>query len=849
MNEKKKKSKSAKYLVLGLIFLLIFVLSLSISLIYQKSREEAYSSMAKASLPTVSVKFGKYETELHGYVTEMTLSDMRDVIVPVGKDRKLSLTVHGYGNDIASVRYWVRSLDGKEYIDGATIEKPEESQGEYDLQLTFSELLKSGTEYHLQIDLGTGEREVYYYTRIFVANTIYSEELLDFADTFSRATYDREKADFIVNYIQPEDKSGTDDYSRIDIHSKYSMFTFGSLTVERGQKIRVRISELESTQMSVLFTYDVRILDGDVWRVCRTEEFFTVRYRNGRKYLLDYYRTLDETFSPDRSTKEKGRITLGIENRKNTVLTSGNGTYTVFEKNRELWLYNAKTNSMNMVFSFRDDADTSGRSDYDHHEILPVKASSDGSVDYMVYGYMNRGSYEGQVGICFYRYDAGKNATRRLFYVPVYQSELMLMMDLGALAYVNEGDVCYLRYGDGIYSIDLNSGESVEVSIRAYPGLYAKNEKGNVVAWVEGSDLSYPERLVILNLDSQTTTVVNAEEGEYVKILDFIGDDIVYGFGKESDSVIFANIDVRQLLNRIIIASTDEGLTIQQEYASKEFYILSVGVYDTRVTIQRGVKDENGELVPMEDDVLLITQDVGDTTDKSMVMRRNENELKRTYYIQISKATNVDSQFSEVAPRFEMLREANVIALVHHQHNAYYVYGYGKLLSVESELNLAIREAYEVFGVVVDADLNDLWTRGTRDLVKTISIQPYRSDGTVSSLAAAIQVLSAQEGMQIRDAEKQLIGGASPMEIINGAIGEEKAINLYGCTLQEVLYFINEGRPVMAITGNREAVVIVGYDQDNVLIYDPATGETVKEPQKSAAALFEGFNHLFLSYR
>ena len=53
----------------------------------------------------------------------------------------------------------------------------------------------------------------------------------------------------------------------------------------------------------------------------------------------------------------------------------------------------------------------------------------------------------------------------------------------------------------------------------------------------------------------------------------------------------------------------------------------------------------------------------------------------------------------------------------------------------------------------------------------------------------------------------------------------------------------------MAITGNREAVVIVGYDQDNVLIYDPATGETVKEPQKSAAALFEGFNHLFLSYR
>lgn len=849
MNEKKKKPNSAKYLALGLIFLLIFVLSLSISLIYQNSRQESFSSMSPSSLPTVSLQFGKYETELYGYVTEMTLSDMRDVIVPVGKERSLSLTVHAFGNEITSFRYWVRSLDAGEYIDGQTIDAPQNTQGEVPLTLTFSELLKSGTEYHLQMDVQTKEREVHFYTRMFVANTIYSEELLDFADTFSRSTYDRSKADFIVNYIQPEDRSQTDDYSRIDIHSKYSMFTFGSLTVERGQKVRVRISELESTQMSVSFAYDVRILSDDTWKVCRAEEFFCVRYRNGRKYLLDYYRTLDETFTPERSAKEKGRITLGIENRKNTVLTSGNGTYTVFEKNRELWLYNAKTNSMNLVFSFRDSADTSGRSDYDHHEILPVKATGDGSVDYMVYGYMNRGAYEGQVGICFYRYDATNNATRRLFYVPVYQSELMLMMDLGALAYVNEGDVCYLRYGDGIYSIDLNSGESVEVSIRAYPGLYAKNEKGNVVAWVEGSDLSYPERLVILNMDSQTTTVVNAEDGEYVKILDFIGDDIVYGFGRESDSITFANIDVRQLLNRILIASTDEGLTIRQEYASKDFYILSVGVYETRVTIQRGVKGENGELAQMEDDVLLITQNVGDATDKSMVMRRNDTLLKRTYYIQLSKATNVDSEFSEVAPRFEMLKEANVIALVHHQHNAYYVYGYGKLLSVESELNLAIREAYDVFGVVVDAALSDLWTRGTRDLVKTISIQPYRSDEKVSSLAASIQVLTAQEGLQIRDAEQQLDEGASPMEIIDRAFSGEKAINLYGCSLQEVLYFINEGRPVMAITGNREAVVIVGYDQDNVLIYDPATGETVKELQNSAAALFEGFNHLFLSYR
>ncbi|MBR5739536.1 MAG: hypothetical protein IKY02_06055, partial [Lachnospiraceae bacterium] len=592
MNEKKKKGKMPKYLILVLIFVVILVLSVAVALIQSGANEEEYRAMQKASLPTVSLAFGSYETELHGYVTEMNLVDMRDVIVPLGKKKKLSVTVRPYGEEVKSFRYWVRSLDGLSYIDGGTIEKPAALGDTIPVSLEFSELMKSGVEYHLVMALTLESRTAYYYSRILYANTEYSEELVGFADTFSRSTYDRTKADFIVNYIQPDDTAPTDDLSYVNIHSRYAQFTFSGLTVERSSSVLTRISELEPTQVSLTFSYDIRIMTEERWRTFRVSEFFCVRTRNGRFYLLDYYRTLNEDYSPERSTKEKGRITLGIESYTNTVLTSAGGTYTVFEKNREIWSYNAKMNSMNLVFSFRDSQDLSTRSSYDHHEVLPVKVGNDGSVDYIVYGYMNRGTYEGQVGICFYRYDAEKNVTRRLFFMPIYQSEFMLMMDLGTLAYVNDSDVCYLRYGDGIYSIDLNSGESVEVSIRAYPGMYAKNEQGNVVAWVEGSNASYPERLVILNMDSQTTTIVNAEEREYVKILDFIGDDIVYGFGRESDSVIFANIDVRQLLYRVLISSTGETLTIRQNYQPKDTYILSVGVYDTRVTIQQGVKDE-----------------------------------------------------------------------------------------------------------------------------------------------------------------------------------------------------------------------------------------------------------------
>ena len=68
---------------------------------------------------------------------------------------------------------------------------------------------------------------------------------------------------------------------------------------------------------------------------------------------------------------------------------------------------------MSLIFSFEDESDHSSRSSYDRHDMQVVKVSDDGTIDYMVYGYMNRGNYEGMVGICFYRYSTADNSTNR----------------------------------------------------------------------------------------------------------------------------------------------------------------------------------------------------------------------------------------------------------------------------------------------------------------------------------------------------------------------------------------------------------------------------------------------------
>ena len=47
---------------------------------------------------------------------------------------------------------------------------------------------------------------------------------------------------------------------------------------------------------------------------------------------------------------------------------------------------------------------------------------NDGTVDFLVYGYMNRGIHEGQVGVILYRYNSNENSIEAVSYTHLYPS-------------------------------------------------------------------------------------------------------------------------------------------------------------------------------------------------------------------------------------------------------------------------------------------------------------------------------------------------------------------------------------------------------------------------------------------
>lgn len=56
-----------------------------------------------------------------------------------------------------------------------------------------------------------------------------------------------------------------------------------------------------------------------------------------------------------------------------------------------------------------------------------------------------------------------------------------------------------------------------------------------------------------------------------------------------------------------------------------------------------------------------------------------------------------------------------------------------------------------------------------------------------------------------------------------------QVLDLTGCNIEEVLYYVSCGSPVFSMTGSTDAVLIIGYDSNSVVIFDPALGTDIPE--------------------
>ncbi len=838
-----------KGLIKIVVLLGVFVLTVAaMGLFDHQGSVDMTLEMRPATLPVVYLQQGDTRINaLYGYSSEMDGMGMRDTITPLEQDLSLPVVVKTYQNQIEEVEYEVRSMDMERLVENGTVGKFSQKNGEAGFTLQFQNILEEETEYVLVLTVHYSGKQAYYYTRIARASDYFIKESLEFVKNFHEQTFDKEKSDSLATYLEPDNLGDNTTLQKVTIHSSLRQVSWADFKGERLEVPVPSIKEMGSSYNTVLLQY-VLTSTGEYGEVeyYNVEEYYRVRYDQaiGRMYLLNYERTMNQIFRGENGIVDNGRLMLGIRSLDVDFTANEQGNIIAFVQEGELWSYNSGSHKLSQIYTFRNPEGVSDRENNPQHQIEIMKVDETGSMDFVVYGYMNRGKHEGETGISVFHYDSVGNTIEEELFIPFDKSYEALKAEWGKLFYVSDGNIFYLLAQDTLYQIDLYDKEAKQVMEGLKPGNYAVSEDGRYIAWQDGQDKDRTEVLKIMDLEGEETREVRSSQGAYLKPIGFVESDFVYGAARPEDVAADIAGNVRFPMYKVAIVDKDSKVV--KEYQKGGFYISKAYVEHDTIFLDRVVRSENG-FVNAEQDTIK-NQQLESSRKISIETSQSEQKQSQVQIVLGTEPGETVQKLQVVVPQELAVKESRTLKLdTGRQQENYFVYSGGRIVLSTASLTEAIVSADQHMGVVIGQEQKYVWKRGRK------SVQPMIGAGTIdvsgvsgNSAARCLTYLLQAEEINI-DVDDLISQGETPKQILTEALKGQKVIDLTGCSVEQVLYYVNLGTPVFAMV-NTEAVLIVGYDEHNTLLYDPDLNVVRKMGRQDSNTMFEGAGNIFLGY-
>ena len=178
----------------------------------------------------------------------------------------------------------------------------------------------------------------------------------------------------------------------------------------------------------------------------------------------------------------------------------------------------------------------------------------------------------------------------------------------------------------------------------------------------------------------------------------------------------------------------------------------------------------------------------------------------------------------------------------------FYVYEKGDVVLATDHIADAILCANANLGVVVDNNQQYVWMRARKNAQSAFSNMKVNSaDKNASSVVQAISAMLDYKGMGL--SVKQLVdNGATPKNVLEDTLTDSVVLDVSGCTVNEILFYVSQGSPVFAMTGTKSAILVTGYSQTKIYYYDPASDSTKSMSMDAADKLFTNAGNLFFTY-
>lgn len=800
------KKTLKKAIILAIIFVAAVILYFTFNKVNRNQDGNVYVAMEGATLPVAYVSmYGREMNLMHAYRKDMGQVTARDSLTILPEDRALDVRIAGYDGTVLGIRYEIRSLDLQRLVENTRLDSWEQEADGVTAELPIQNLLTKEREYLLRLDVDT-ERHgtIYYYTRIMLTDNTNIQSMIDLAVDFSARTFDYEQAKSLVTYLETNDTEDNSTFGKTTIRSSFSQLTWGRLKMLPLGEIQVTLRELEGALGCIQLNYlAARQGEGGSEELYEVEENFTMKWNSLRTYMMDYERSVNQVFQGEPDSYVGKRIMLGITNDERVgVKRSPGNTMLAFLANRDLWSYDQNDRLAVKIFSFRGENAEDVREGYWHHDIRILDVEDSGDMDFLVFGYMNRGQHEGQMGVAAYHYDESQNAIEERFFIPVQSTYEQLEADMQQLAYKTEADMLYLYVDHAIYGIDLKSNEYMVVADALSEGNYAISADKSRIAWQEGGKLYESKSVNLMDLETGEKKEIHAAKEDFVRTLGFVGVDLVYGLAREGDLWI-ENGRIRDL-PMYALEIMNQGMEVETRYEQSGYYISGVSVDESRIHLNRVSKLSEQSYSAAQEDTIVCNAGMGPGKLDGIGWYASQDKGK-LYFVQVDNEIRNSRDIRVLTPKRVSYDGSETLELRSNyklQGMEFYAYGGGHLLGVSQNFTEALKMAYDRMGIVVGPNQEILWSRVNRETSRNIKEPVTAFDPLQRHLEGFSSSRSYSDGVTLLDAR--------------------------GCGMMQVLYFVDQGIPVLAYTGAGEYLLICGYDQYNVTVYDPSTRETMK---------------------
>ena len=830
------------------IFAAVFIVAMVFFSIYlNQGTTDMTVEMKEATLPLAEVIINEQKiNEMHGYTRKMDVSTIRDSITPIGEDRALTFAVEKFDQDISAVSFEVRSSDGERLIENTQVFNYEEDHKTIKATVNIKDLIEENTEYNFVLILQCADgNDVYYYTRIIQNEEAKTAEKIAYVLDFHNKTFNKDAAKELSVYLEPNSEGDDTTFQRVTIHSSLNQVAWGDMRVREVGEPSITICEIGNQTASICLDYIVNIVDGKVSNHYKIKEFYRIRYTTERFYLLAYDRTMNEIFTMGKESFANNKIVLGVQNNDSQMMESDGGNILAFANEGRVYSYNVTENKLARLFAFFVEDDYDKRTIYGQSNVKILNVEENGNVLFMIYGYMNRGTHEGEVGVEICYYNSVLNMIEEQIFLSYDKSPQILNADIEKLAYVNMSGDFYVFMDGDIYRVDISNQTYKRIVAGLNEETFYVSNTNKMVVWQEENDPNVSRSLVLMNLNSEETTKIESKNSEYIKPIGFMNEDLIYGIANESDLIRNRLGDTIFPMKRVVIQS--ESGEVLKDYQMENIYVTGGKIEANQITltrIKKGEEDEN--FTEIEDDQ--ITNNVMTETGSNHIVTAVTNLHETIFQIELKK--EVDTKTLKFLTPKEVLYEGgrNVELKQEEKSERFFVYAQGNIQKIYVNPAAAVKFAYDNMGTVVDNWGNEIYRRGelsTRNQIMAIKEESVTEEK--NSLAVCLDTILKYQGIS-RNTEYMLERNESVHQILEDNIRNADILNLTGCSVDTILYYVNKDIPVLAYLNDGKAVLIIGFNEQNTVLMDPETGTIYKKGMNDSRTFFEENGNRFITY-